>query len=122
MANEMLGSMLATLEKHLNTKTVVGEPITLGSVTMIPVIDVMFGYGGGSGEGRDEKQGGSGSGGGAGARMSVRAMVVVKDGDVSMLPVGKGGAIDKIVDSIPGLVEKLGALKSARDEKEAEAE
>ena len=122
MANELLDSMLVTLEKHLNTKTVVGDPITLGNVTMIPVMDLMFGYGGGAGEGRDEKQGGSGGGGGVGARMSAKAMIVLKDGEVSVLPLGKGGAIDKIVDSIPGLVEKLGPMKPAKAEKEAEAE
>lgn len=122
MALEIMDSVLVALEKHLSTKTVVGEPITMGSVTLIPVVDLMFGFGAGGGEGRDEKQGGSGSGGGAGARLSARAVIVVRDGDVSVLPLGKGGAIDKIVEAIPGLVEKVGSLKGKEKNEDGKAE
>ncbi|MBP2016960.1 putative spore protein YtfJ [Symbiobacterium terraclitae] len=122
MAVEIMDSVIAALEKHLSTKTVVGEPITMGSVTLIPVVDLMFGFGAGGGEGRDEKQGGSGSGGGAGARLSARAVIVVRDGDVSVLPLGKGGAIDRIVEAIPGLVEKIGSIKGKEKSEDGKAE
>ncbi|MEW8976831.1 MAG: spore germination protein GerW family protein [Symbiobacterium sp.] len=111
MPLEFLSVVTETLEKHLSTKTVVGEPVTVGAVTLIPVIDITFGFGAGSGEGHDERQGGSGGGGGGGARLSARAVIVIRDGDVSVLPLHKGGAIDKIVESIPGLLEQVQARK-----------
>lgn len=115
MANE-LNTLLENLEKHLTTKSVIGEPVTFGDVTLVPVMDLMFGAGGGGGEGRDEKKNetGGGSGGGVGARLSPKAMIVIKNGEVQVLPLGKGGAIDKIVEAIPGLLEKFGAMKAQK--------
>jgi len=108
----MLDTMMATLEKHLSTKTVIGEAVTVGDVTMVPVMDLMFGFGGGGGEGRDEKnQNGSGSGGGAGARLAPKAIIVIKGGEVQVLPLVKGSAIEKIVESIPAIVEKFQSMK-----------
>ncbi len=107
MAAEMLNSVMATLEKHLHIKSIVGEPMTVGDVTLIPVMDLTFGFGAGGGEGRDEKQGGSGVGGGGGARLAAKAVIVIKDGEVSVLPLGRGTAIDKIMEKIPGILEKV---------------
>ncbi|MFZ5825211.1 MAG: GerW family sporulation protein [Bacillota bacterium] len=121
MGYGMPAEMWAVLDKHLTTKSVIGEPVTFGEITMIPVMDLMFGYGGGAGEGRDEKQqGGGGGGGGAGARLAPKAVIVIKGGSVEVLPLSKGSAIEKIVEAIPGLVEKFQA-KAAKDE-EAKAE
>lgn len=39
--------------------------------------------------------------------MKVAGMLVVKDGDVKFLQTGKGGAFDKLVDSIPDLLDKV---------------
>ncbi|MGE5674928.1 MAG: GerW family sporulation protein [Mycobacterium leprae] len=111
MASEFIDNLVATLEKHLTTKSVIGEAVTFGDVTMVPVMDLMFGAGGGSGEGRDEKsQGGSGSGGGMAARLSPKAVIVIKNGEAQILPLSKGSAIEKIVEAVPGLVEKLSKL------------
>lgn len=117
MMADTMEAMLQTLERNLSTKSIMGEPIVIGEVTLIPVMDLMFGYGGGAGEGKDEKsQGGSGSGGGAGARLTPRAMVVIKGGEVQVVPMSKGGAMEKIVEAIPGLVQKLGAKKEQKAE------
>lgn len=114
---DLMENILQTLERNLNTKSIMGEPITIGEITLIPVMDLMFGYGGGSGEGKDEKsQGGSGSGGGAGARLAPRAMVVIKGGEVQVVPMSKGGAMEKIVEAIPGLIEKLSLQKGKKAE------
>lgn len=104
---QMLDSLMETLEKHLTVKSIIGEPMTVGNVTLMPVMDLTFGFGAGSGEGRDDKQGGgSGGGGGGGARLAAKAVIVIKDGEVSVLPLGKGTAIDKIVEAIPAILEK----------------
>lgn len=91
----------------MSTKTVVGEPIVIDGITLIPIVNVSFGFGGGSGDAQGGKEPGSGTGGGGGARMKVAGMLVVKDGDVKFLQTGKGGAFDKLVDSIPDLLDKV---------------
>ena len=45
------------IERMLNTKTVVGEPITVEGNTLIPLISVGFGFGAGGGEGRGDARG-----------------------------------------------------------------
>lgn len=118
--SDVLGTITQTLEKSLTTKQVFGEAVEIGGVTMVPVMDLSFGFGGGSGEGRDEKgQGGVGGGGGGAARLAPKAILVIKDGTVNVMPIGKGAAIDKILEAAPAIFEKLAAKKG---EGEAKAE
>lgn len=118
--DKILDTVLTTLDKHLTTKSVIGEPLTVGDVTMIPVMDLMFGYGGGAGEGKDEKDSGGGGGGGAGARLAPKALVVIKNGEVQVLPFSKGSAVEKIVEAIPAIMEKFTASRAAKQEPAAE--
>lgn len=122
MGYEMPAQIWSVLDKHLSTRSVIGEPVTFGEITMIPVMDLMFGYGGGGGDARNEKHGNSeGGGGGAGARLSPKAVIVIRAGEVQVLPLSKGSAMEKIVEAIPGLLEKFAASKAkAQDEKTAE--
>lgn len=117
LVKESMESITEYLEKSLSTKTVIGEPQHVGDITLIPVMDVAFGFGAGGGEGGapGEKGGtGTGSGGGAGARMSARAIIVIKGNDVSILPMNKGGGFEKLVDAVPGLIEKLATIQEKR--------
>lgn len=93
----------------MSTKTVIGEPMEIGDVTLIPIVNVSFGFGGGggSGDGPGGKELGSGQGGGGGARMKVAGVLVVKGGDVKFVQTGKGGSIDKLLDSIPDMIDKV---------------
>lgn len=106
--NMDIDKMLDMLKETLNTKTVVGEPMEFGDITLIPLMNVYYGFGGGSGnDGRAGDKGGSGTGGGGGARIQVPGMVVIQHGEVSFLPTGKGGAIDRIMDKLPVLLDKV---------------
>lgn len=101
-------TMVNTIKESISTNTVIGESMEFGAVTLIPVMSVYFGFGGGGGhDGRtDGKGGGSGAGGGGGARLHVTGFIVVKGDEVNFLPTGRGGAVEKIMDSLPELLEK----------------
>lgn len=107
----LLNPVLESLNQHLSTKSVIGEAVTIGDITLIPVMDMMFGFGAGGGEGTAAANAGVGGGAGAGGRLSPKAVIVIKGDDVQVLPLSKGSAIEKIVDSIPGLLEKFQASK-----------
>jgi len=97
----MFGKAIGEIERMLNTKTVVGEPITVEGNTLIPLISVGFGFGVGAGEGTDPKKGG-GSGGATAGGGGVKpvALVVVNKNGVSVEPV-KGVAaslLEKVAD------------------------
>jgi len=103
---------LEEIEKVLTTRTVVGEPITIGDRVLIPLISVGFGFGAGGGSGRGEaKQKGEGAGGGTGGGAWVRpsAVVIIEKEGVKVEPVrgGLSSAIQSIGESIPKVVEKV---------------
>ena len=79
--------MFEKFEKFIKEKTVIGEPIQMSNVTMIPALTVSFGMENGGGDGNDKSgNGGTGADGGIGARISPTAMIVVKGDDVQILP------------------------------------
>jgi uncharacterized spore protein YtfJ len=99
--DNLFGKAISEIERMLNTKTVVGEPITVEGNTLIPLISVGFGFGVGAGEGTDPKKGG-GTGGGAAGGGGVKpvALIIINKDGVRVEPV-KGGAaslLDKIAD------------------------
>jgi uncharacterized spore protein YtfJ len=103
---------LEEIEKVLTTRTVVGEPMTVGDRTLIPLISVGFGFGAGGGSGRGEaKQKGEGAGGGTGGGAWVRpaAIIIIEKDSVRVDPI-KGGlsaAIQSIGESVPKMVENV---------------
>ncbi len=113
----MFNSMFEKLEKFLKTETVVGKPFEIGNVTFVPIISVSFGLGGGGGEGKDAKgNDGGGSGGGLGCKMSPNAVLVVKNEEVSMIPLNNKGSLEKIIEMVPEIVNKLNTDKHHDDE------
>lgn len=104
------------LENFLKTKTVVGEPIKVGETTIVPFINLTFGLGTGGGTGNDDKgAGGSGGGGGTGAKISPTAVLVIQGDKVELLPIKKSGGLDKLVDMVPGIIEKISEKKEEKE-------
>jgi uncharacterized spore protein YtfJ len=106
----LFGKAIGEIERMLNTKTVVGEPITVEGNTLIPLISVGFGFGVGGGEGTDPKKG-AGSGGGAGGGGGVKpvALIIINKDGVRVESV-KGGAAS-LVDKIADVAGKFAAAK-----------
>ena len=94
---------IGEIERMLNSKTVVGEPIEIAGNTLIPLVNVGFGFGVGSGEG-NEPQKGSGHGGGTGGGGGVRpvALIVINDEGVRVESIksGAASAFEKIAETV----------------------
>ena len=122
---ESFDSLFTNLEKFIKTETVVGEPIVVGEVTLVPIISVMFGCGTGGGTGSDNKgMTGNGSGGGGGARISPNAILVIKKDEVTMLPVKGKNNLDNLINMVPDIVSKINIKKDkeACDKEETQEE
>ncbi len=120
---ENMDAMFERFESFLKEKTVIGEAIQLGDVTMIPAVTISFGMGNGGGDGTDPSgKGGSGtgSGGGFGAKISPTAMIVVKNGEVEVLPISKGHAFEKLIEMVPDIMDKVEAKVQKAKEEQAE--
>ncbi len=112
---ESVETIFDKLENFLKTKTVVGDPLKIGETTIVPFINLSFGLGTGGGNGTDERgNGGIGGGGGTGARISPTAVLVIQGERVELLPIRKSGGLDKLVDMVPGIIEKIQEKKEEK--------
>ena len=105
--NENLDAMLTKLENFISIKTVVGEPIVIDNITIIPLVDVSFGLGLGNTEKRANKDGKNSGGCGLGAKMSPNSIMVINNGHVQLISVNDKSSINKVIDMVPGIVNKL---------------
>ena len=114
MANnvvEILKGVVGELREISKSETIIGDPITVGEKTVIPIVKISVGFGAGGGQGENEKAGtGFGGGGGGGAKIEPSAFIIMDKDGVSLLPAHKG-KWDTIIDSIPGFAKKFSELK-----------
>ncbi len=120
----ILGVSMEKIRQMVDVNTIIGEPIYTEGATIIPVSKVSFGFASG---GSDlPAQAAEKFAGGAGAGVTVKpvAFIVIKpDGDVRLLELGsKGGAVDSVIDALPGLIDKVKTMiaekKAAKEAKE----
>jgi uncharacterized spore protein YtfJ len=121
----LVGDRLAAVTR---SDTVVGSPIEVGGVTIVPLSRVSVGIGAGGGVGEGEFQhstkgpmksgAGKGEGGGSGGAARVRpvAVAVFTAEGVEILPIaGRRGKLDKLLDNIPSLVEKVKKIEGNKE-------
>ena len=113
----LLKATLAEIERMLNSRTVVGEPITVEGNTIVPLVAVGFGFGGGGGSGREQKSTsmegfGGGTGGGGGVK-PVAVVIINKDG-VRVEPVRKGAAtmVEKFGEAVGRIIDRRATKQS----------
>ncbi|MDO9517452.1 MAG: spore germination protein GerW family protein [Methanosarcinaceae archaeon] len=111
------------LERMVNTKTVIGEPVVAAGKTIIPVTKVTFGFGSGGGEGKSEKgESGFGGGGGAGAKIEPIAFIVISENEARLLTISGKTDLGKIIESVPDVIDKIISAKSRMGKKEEKSE
>ena len=111
--SEVFNTLFDKLEKFIRTETVVGEPFQVGSITMVPIITVSFGVGGGEGSGKDNKgNDGSGGGGGVGCKIAPNAILVIKNEELSVVPLTSRGSLEKIAEMVPEILTKVEGYKT----------
>lgn len=131
MENHPIEGLMLTamnsIENMIDVNTIIGEPIeTSNNIVIIPVSKVAFGFAAGGSEFKgetidecnkkykDEKiQYRLPFGGGSGAGVSINpiAFLVVENDKVRLLPVNHSSCIDKLLDYVPDLFEKISQTK-----------
>ena len=127
MADNKVSEMFAEASEKfgalIDANSVVGEPVIAGDGTMIvPVSKVSFGFGGGGSEFDSKKSDNPHFGGGMGGGASVKAeaFLVINNGNVRLVPMSGGSSpIDKLVDLMPDMIDKVNSFITERSEKKA---
>lgn len=110
--NDNVNNIFARLEEFIKTKTVVGEPMKIGEITIVPFIDISFGLGTGGGSGTEQGNQGTGGGAGSGGKVSPTAVLVIKGDNVELLPIKKSASLERLIEIVPDIVDKLKSNKT----------
>ena len=116
-----LETLFGNLDSFISTKTVVGEPIHVGDVIMLPLVDVFFGVGTGATNTTD-KSTKEQDAGGLGAKITPSAVIVIKGSTVQLVNVKNQDALSKLIDMAPGVMAKLNLSALMPDNKKANAD
>lgn len=103
---DLIKATLGQIEKVLDAKTVVGEPITVGETTLVPLLSIGVGFGAGGAAGKEESSG-SATAGGAGVR-PIAIIVVDKEGvRIEAIKGGMAAALEKLTETLPDIAAKV---------------
>lgn len=102
-----VASLFEGVDSLISSKTVVGEAIQVGDITILPLIDVSFGMGAGSNL-ADKKDKGMG---GVGGKLSASAVLVIKDGNTRLVNIKNQDTVTKLLDMVPEIVDKFTTKK-----------
>ncbi|NKX44699.1 GerW family sporulation protein [Roseicyclus persicicus] len=112
--NDLLEKTVAELDRLLNARNVLGDPIERDGMVVVPIVSYGFGFGAGSGTGD-----GKGTGGGAGAGGGIKPLgAIILDAHGARVE-GMKGTVSSLVQT---LADAAGRVMAARDGKAPETE
>jgi sporulation protein YtfJ len=111
----LMHTAMDSIKQMVDVNTVVGDAVETGDGgVIIPVSRVSFGFAAGGGEyGRPRAEGAEAPfGGGSGAGVSVQPVgfLVVRGGDIRLLPVESNATVERLIDMAPDLLEQVAAM------------
>ena len=123
----MLENTIAKIRDMVDVNSVIGDPITTADgITIIPVSRVSVGFGGGGSDyvskNANKQDNPFGGGAGGGVKVTPIAFLIIKEGNVRMLPVSAPAntTADRLVEQIPDVLDRISAFIDAKAEKKGE--
>ncbi len=106
------GIMDTTMDKlhaMVDADTIIGTPVNVGMITLIPVSKVSFGLATGGSDFPSKTQSSVfGGGGGAGVSISPVAFIAINGDNIKMMPIyNEPSAVERAITMTPELVEKV---------------
>ena len=98
-----LQTMFGGLEGILQSKTVVGDPVTVGDVILLPLVEVSAALAGGA-FGEAARKNGAGA---MTAKVKPVAMLCVEGDRLRLIHLGDQDAVSKMIDLIPDAVDRI---------------
>lgn len=116
----MLQETISKIREMMSVNDVVGEPIVVGDVTIVPISKVSVGFGGGGADNaKAANKDAFGGGMGGGVKVQPICFLVVKDGNVRMMPVPvpANSTADRILEMVPDTLDKISAFIDSKTNK-----
>lgn len=119
----LMKSTMENITNMIDVNTIVGDPVeTKDGSLIIPISKVSFGFASGGSEfntclNSDNPKYPFGGGSGAGVSVKPVAFLVIKCDSVRLLPLEQNGSYDRVIDSIPQIIDTIKGLMKKEDEK-----
>ena len=122
---QMLENTITKIREMVDSSSVIGDPISVTEgVTIIPISKVDIGFGGGGSDFATKNAQSDAFGGGiaGGVKVTPVAFLIIKDGNVRMVPVAvpANTTADRIVEMIPETLDKITSFFDSKGEKQPE--
>ena len=101
--NATVAALFKGIDGVISSKTVVGDAIQVGDITILPLVDVSFALGAGAFSGENKEKGA----GGLGGKMTPSSVLVIQDGKIKLVNIKNQDAVTKILDMIPDVMDKF---------------
>lgn len=122
--NDLMGTTMNKIRELVDANTIIGEPIRTDEITLIPVSKLSFGFASGGSDFTTKNQkpnANTSFGGGSGAGVNIQpvAFLVIKGSTVKVLPVAPPpeSTVDRVVDMVPDVVDKVTGFIEKQQEK-----
>ncbi len=115
---DILKTALDQIQYIAKTETIIGDPIEVGGITLIPVSKVSIGFAAGGNS--VEKKSGAGAGTGGGVQVTPVALISVSGEKVHIHPLEKSDSgLGKIFSLAPDIIKKVSKFvdKKGKEEK-----
>lgn len=121
----MLDSTIQKIREMVDVNSVIGDPITTpDGVTIIPVSKVSVGFGGGGTDfpSKTSPENPFGGGVGGGVKVTPICFLIVKDGNVRMMPVAQpaNSTTERLVEMLPDTLEQINSFMESKKTGKAE--
>lgn len=106
-------------KQMITTESVIGQPIYLGDATIVPFVDVSFGFGTGA-AGADGKT----TGGAGGGKMTPTAVLILKGERIELFSIKNAaatGTVDKVLNMVPEVISHFKKKKEEKAEAKEES-
>jgi uncharacterized spore protein YtfJ len=118
--SEILKTALDQMQYIAKTKTIFGDPIEIGDITLIPVSKVSIGFA--AGGANSEKKSGAGTGTGGGVQVTPVAFISISGEKVQIHSLEKSDpTFSKILSMAPDIIKRVSKFVDKKDKKDKES-
>ena len=125
--SDLMSNTMEKIREMMDANTVVGKPIEIGGVTVVPVCKISIGYASGGTDfaqknQKTNKDNSFGGGAGMGVNVTPISFLVINEGNVRIIAAEQpaSNTVDKVIDLVPNVVDKVSTMMGKKKSEEPE--
>ena len=125
--SDLMSNTMEKIREMMDANTIVGMPIEIGGVTVVPVCKISIGYASGGTDfaqknQKTNKDNSFGGGAGMGVNVTPISFLVINEGNVRIIAAEQpaSNTVDKVIDLVPNVVDKVSTMMGKKKSEEPE--